>query len=95
MFPDKASYIVHQATIIHKQVSVNDCGLFALAYVAALCSGNEPSLVRFDQATMRHEYNKFIERDCKDYKVNAISNDLDTSQSEMLAYKIQLSKLTT
>ena len=37
MFPDKASYIVHQATIIHKQVSVNDCGLFALAYVAALC----------------------------------------------------------
>ena len=95
MFPDKQSYMVHKAKISYTQVSVNDCGLFALAYAGALCSGIEPSLVRFDQATMRHEYNKFIKRNCKDYKVNAISNDLDAGQSEMIAYRISLSKLIT
>jgi len=33
----------------YKQVSVNDCGLFALAYVWALCLNFEPSLINFCQ----------------------------------------------
>ena len=58
MFPNKGIFYVHHATMHHKQVSVNDCGLFALAYVRALCLNLEPSLVHFCQETMRHEYNE-------------------------------------
>jgi hypothetical protein len=36
MFPTKNSYVVQRPYIYFPQVSVNDCGLFALAYLRIL-----------------------------------------------------------
>ena len=59
MFEKLDDFVVHQVVTFYKQVSVNDCGLFALAYVWALCLNFEPSLINFCQDTMRHNL-KFI-----------------------------------
>ena len=93
MFPTKGEYIIHKAKIWYPQVGANDCGLFALAYVKALCLNLEPSLVTFCQSTMRHEYNEFIERNLIDYRVNIISNLTSSHNSVMTPYRIQLSLL--
>ena len=58
--------------MFYLQVSSNYCGLFTLGYVMALCRNDEPSLIEFDQATMRTEFNNFINRDLNDYGVNFI-----------------------
>jgi hypothetical protein len=49
MFDKLDDFVVHQVVTFYKQVSVNDCGLFALAYVWALCLNFEPSLINFCQ----------------------------------------------
>ena len=36
-----------------RQLNGNDCGLFALAFCTALCAGNDPQGLRFDQKAMR------------------------------------------
>ena len=52
MFEKLDDFVVHQVVTFYKQVSVNDCGLFALAYVWALYLNFEPSLINFCQDTM-------------------------------------------
>ena len=83
MFPSKHNFLVHHAKTNYKQVSSNDCGLFALAYVRALCLHLEPSLIEFCQKTMRHEYNSFIMRDCKEFRINVIKDNSLTDRSVM------------
>ena len=39
MFPRLDKFVVHKAEILNRQISTNDCGLFALSYVKALCTG--------------------------------------------------------
>ena len=55
-------------------MSTNDCGLFALAYAAAL----------------RLKYNEFIDGDLREYKVPIISKYSATNFSEMISYSVQL-----
>ena len=38
---------------IPKQLSINDCGLYAIANAAALCFGKDPTTVYFNQSLMR------------------------------------------
>ncbi len=53
MFPTRDSYYVNKVHMPYKQQSGNDCGLFALAYALCLCERQEPSVIKFDQDTMR------------------------------------------
>ena len=59
--------LVHYAKIFNTQVSTSYCGLFALAYAAALCLKYEPSFIYFDQDSMRQQCNEFIDGDLKEY----------------------------
>ena len=45
---------------VQRQEGINDCGLFALAYMYTLCSGNNPSLCAYTQSKMRDHYNNCI-----------------------------------
>ena len=45
---------------VQRQEGSNDCGLFALAYMYTLCSGNNPSLCAYTQSKMRDHYNNCI-----------------------------------
>ena len=93
MFEKLDDFVVHQVVTFYKQVSVNDCGLFALAYVWALCLNFEPSLINFCQDTMRHEYNKFVCNDCKGFSMNIIANLTSTHESILNQFKIRLNLL--
>lgn len=41
---------------VQRQVSSNDCGLFALAFATDLCHGLDPAIQRYDQGSMRQHY---------------------------------------
>ena len=56
-------------------MSTNDCGLFSIYYAAALRLKYEPSLIHFDEVSMKQQYNEFIDVDLKEYKVPIISNN--------------------
>ena len=43
----------HFEIVILNPVGGYDCGLFALALACAICNGQDPSTIRFDQAMMR------------------------------------------
>ena len=72
------------------QISTNDCGLFALSHVAAVCAGNEPALITFNQDTMRLKFNEFKNRDMMDFSVDVISNKSGTHLSKMTGCTIQI-----
>ena len=93
MFPTKNSYVVQRPYIYFPQVSVSDCGLFALAYVRSLCLNREPLLFKFCQDTMRFEYNQFIERDCKEFKTNIIADYFLSHVTSMTPYVVNLNLL--
>lgn len=38
---------------VQRQVGGDDCGLFAVAFAEAVCRGDDPELLRFDQGKMR------------------------------------------
>ena len=59
----------------------------------ALCTGREPSLIKFDQSTMRIEFNKFIDRDLKDFSINEIFDNSSTHNSLMAAYFVQITPI--
>ena len=84
MFPRVDKFLVHKAEMYSTQVSTNDCGLFALSYVKSLCTSIEPSLIKLDQSTMRIEFNKFIDRDMRDFSVNVIEDISQTHYSQMI-----------
>ena len=41
---------------VQKQVGINDCGLFALAFATDLCHGLDPTTQKYSQKEMRHHY---------------------------------------
>ena len=47
---------------VQRQEGINDCGLFALAYMYTLCSGNNPSLCAYTQSKMRDHYNNCVKK---------------------------------
>ena len=51
----------------YTMASVNDCGLFALAYADSICNYSDPSLVVYNQHIMRNWYNNFIDSDSTHY----------------------------
>ena len=69
--------------------------MFALDYAATLCIKYEPSLIHFDQVSMRHQYNEFIDGYLKEYKDPIISNNSATHFSEMTSYSVQWWNLGT
>jgi hypothetical protein len=46
---------------VQQQVGGNDCGLFALAFATSLCYKDVPSLIFYDQISLRNHYVKCIE----------------------------------
>ena len=46
---------------VQRQKGPNDCGLFVLAFLFALCEGKNPSLINFKQSEMRKHYTDCIE----------------------------------
>jgi hypothetical protein len=62
MFQDRRDIYVFKPKVFFPQNNLNDCGLFALAYIKSLCEYQEPALIEFDQSNniMRRNYNKFI-----------------------------------
>ena len=59
----------------YPMISVNDCGLFALACVESICNNWELSLIVYNQHTMRKVYNDFIDSDCKEFGDLIITNN--------------------
>ena len=46
---------------VQVQSGASDCGLFALAFATALCTGINPTACTFDQATMRQHFLRCIQ----------------------------------
>ena len=46
---------------VQQQIGGNDCGLFALAFAISLCYNDVPSLMFYDQISLRNHYAKCIE----------------------------------
>lgn len=72
MFPSFNELVIHKVSIASTQKGLNDCGLFALAYVQSLCKNQDPSLIVYDQEKMRTNYNNFI--DSNNYFVDEVNN---------------------
>lgn len=90
MYPVLSEYVIHHVKMSYPQVSTNDCGLFALAYVYSLCNSQEPSLLFYDQDSMRSNYNKWIESDFNsDYEVKTKFNFSDDFSRDAIAYTVK------
>jgi Ulp1 family protease len=59
IFPETIHMFLNNRDV-QRQEGFNDCGLFALAYMYTLCSGNNPSLYANTQSKMRDHYNNCI-----------------------------------
>ncbi len=46
---------------VQQQIGGDDCGLFALAFATSLCYKDVPSLIFYDQISLRNHYVKCIE----------------------------------
>ena len=49
----KGNYITIHYCDVQWQVDGNDCGIFAIAFATAICNGDEPASIVFDQNNMR------------------------------------------
>ena len=47
---------------VQHQRGSNDCGLLAVAFAEALCAGNDPHTIRFDQTLMRQHLKVCLEQ---------------------------------
>ena len=59
IFPE-TNYVFLTNRSVQRQEGVNDCGLFALAYMYTLVSGNDPSTYYYKQSQMRDHYNNCV-----------------------------------
>ena len=59
LFPDMSGYRIHMVKV-QQQEGVNDCGLFACAYITLLASGLDPSQYTFDQGSLRFAFRDFL-----------------------------------
>lgn len=55
LLPQQNFAIIHYENV-QQQLGICDCGLFALAFMIALCENIDPSTLRFDQDKMREHY---------------------------------------
>ena len=60
ILPDEEKVLVSFENV-QQQVGGNDCGLFALAFATSLCDKDAPSLMFYDQISLRDHYVKCIE----------------------------------
>ena len=54
--------IVFEHVRCQQQVGIDDCGLFALANATALCNGQDPAAITYDQGAMRQHLLNALER---------------------------------
>ena len=59
LFPDMSGYRIHMVKV-QQQEGVNDCGLFACAYITLLASGLDPSQYTFNQGSLRYAFRNFL-----------------------------------
>ena len=88
MFPQKKKIVINKIWMKHLQRGSNDCGLFALAYINSLCKGREPSLIQYNQDTMRQNFNNFI--DGHPFLIDEISDATDTHLKTGYPYTLSL-----
>ena len=62
---DKFSVNLNKIDLPTTQNGLNDCGLFALAYVFLIMIYEEPAICSIDQYSMRRLYNRFVNKDIK------------------------------
>jgi hypothetical protein len=62
LFPNMSGYRVNMIKV-QQQEGVNDCGLFACAYISLLSNGQDPSQHTFDQRLLRLSFRRFLEGD--------------------------------
>ena len=76
MYPSQfgSKIIVHKVSMNYLQISGNDCGLFVLAYIHSLLQTDEPSLIYYDQNTMRNNYNDFIDSSLSYFSIDTLAN---------------------
>ncbi|CAF2718166.1 unnamed protein product [Rotaria sp. Silwood2] len=60
ILPNEEKVVLSFASV-QQQVGGNDCGLFALAFVTSLCYGDIPSVLFYDQKSLRSHYVNCIE----------------------------------
>ncbi len=92
MFTQRDKFHVHKVHSFFPQISGNDCGLFALAFARMLCEFIEPSLVEFNQYTMRKCYNDCVDNNMCDFNIDIISNNALTHVRSMQLYELTLKK---
>jgi hypothetical protein len=93
MFKERNSFHVYKVHSFYPQISGNDFGLFALAYALMLCQSQEPSLVQFNQDTMRQSFNDCVERNMLDFNVEMLLNNTQTHIRYKTLYEISLKKI--
>ena len=58
----KAKTLSIEFVDVQKQEGGSDCGLFALAFIASICNGDDPTKLVYDQSSMRNHLLKCIEQ---------------------------------
>lgn len=59
MFPGDQITLINEK--VQRQVGINDCGLFALAFATDLCHGLDPVNQKYEQKSMRQHYVRCLE----------------------------------
>ena len=59
MFPRDQITLINEK--VQRQVGINDCGLFALAFATDLCHGLDPVNQKYEQKSMRQHYVRCLE----------------------------------
>jgi hypothetical protein len=72
MFPESNFHVIHKVKMRYPQDGYNDCGLFALAYVESILNMTEPSLIKYNQRSMRIRYNDFIQSDLNNFNMDIL-----------------------
>ena len=93
MLKERNSFHVYKVHSFYPQISGNDFGLFALAYALMLCQSQEPSLVQFNQDTMRQSFNDCVERNMLDFNVEMLLNNTQTHIRYKTLFEISLKKI--
>ncbi len=87
IYPDKESVFVNLVNVI-QQRNTNDCGLYAIAYAQTLLAKREPSVLMFDETSMRKCYNNFVSRKwLKEFKAFLIPEAQTTAVRMELFFK--------
>ena len=59
-FHNDCDKILFKVYFVQQQKGTTDCGLFAAAFATAICFGHDPTLLNFDQDSMRRHFKQCI-----------------------------------